>query len=151
MGQSTMDQTTESCSKERVLLTVQAEQHGDRINRPTQVPGSLRVNASYVGSYLRVPAVSTWELGEKVDSGCWENGDSSPIGSWVKTQCLLLEEGSSCSQQQLVHSQEIWASGNIPEQSTCLSCSGKNRPWAKIVFSYCSVYGVLKVKLLFFQ
>ena len=96
MGQSTTDQTTESCSKERMLLTVQAEQHGDRINRPTQVPGSLCVNASYVGSYLRVPAVSTWELGEKVDSGCWENRDSSPIGSWVKTQSLLLEEGSPC-------------------------------------------------------
>lgn len=75
-----MDQTTESCSKEKMLLPVQAEQHGNRINRPTQVPGRLHVNASFVGSYLRVPAVSTWKLCEKVDLGCWENRDSSPIG-----------------------------------------------------------------------
>ena len=148
-GQGTMDQTKESCSKERMLLPVQAEQHGNGIKRPTQVPGRLCVSASCVGSYLRVPAVSTWKLCEKVDLGCWENRDSSPIGSWVKTQSLLLEEGSSCC-----HWPILWWS-ELQETSLdnlLVSPVGvKTDPEQKNVFSYCSVHGVFKAKLWIFR
>lgn len=63
VGQGSVAQTMGSCFTRRV------GPGADRWARPRGQAG--------VGSYLRAPAVSAWRPREKVDSGCWGQGDAS--------------------------------------------------------------------------